>query len=90
MEKVMMKLDGLTCPSCLTKIQKSVETIDGTDDVKVLFNAGKVKFTLDLAKASPDDVQANIDGAKKVGINGIIFTHIDEVRQKASQLGYLK
>ena len=37
-----------------------------------------------------DDVQANIDGAKKVGINGIIFTHIDEVRQKASQLGYLK
>lgn len=55
MEKVMMKLDGLTCPSCLTKIQKSVETIDGTDDVKVLFNAGKVKFTLDLAKASPDD-----------------------------------
>lgn len=61
MEKVMMKLDGLTCPSCLTKIQKSVETIDGTDDVKVLFNAGKVKFTLDLAKASPDDVQANIE-----------------------------
>ena len=61
MEKVMMKLDGLTCPSCLTKIQKSVETIDGTDDVKVLFNAGKVKFTLDLAKASPDDVEANIE-----------------------------
>lgn len=61
MEKVVMKLDGLTCPSCLAKIQKSVESIDGTDDVKVLFNAGKVKFTLDLARASPDDVQANIE-----------------------------
>ena len=64
MEKVVMKLDGLTCPSCLTKIQKSVETIDGTDDVKVLFNAGKVKFTLDLDKASPDGVQKK---KKKMG-----------------------
>ncbi|MDY2802498.1 MAG: heavy-metal-associated domain-containing protein [Limosilactobacillus sp.] len=61
MEKVMMKLGGLTCPSCLTKIQKSVESVDGTADVKVLFNAGKVKFTLDPAKTSTDTVQENIE-----------------------------
>lgn len=61
MEKVMMKLSGLTCPSCLTKIQKSVEAVDGTADVKVLFNAGKVKFTLDPVKADPKVVQANIE-----------------------------
>ena len=61
MEKVMMKLGGLTCPSCLTKIQKSVESVDGTADVKVLFNAGKVKFTLDSAKTSTDTVQENIE-----------------------------
>ena len=61
MEKVMMKLGGLTCPSCLTKIQKSVEAVDGTADVKVLFNAGKVKFALDPVKADPKVVQANIE-----------------------------
>ena len=61
MEKVMMKLGGLTCPSCLTKIQKSVESVDGTADVKVLFNAGKVKLTLDPAKTSTDTVQENIE-----------------------------
>ncbi|WP_283584344.1 heavy-metal-associated domain-containing protein [Limosilactobacillus difficilis] len=61
MEKVMMKLGGLTCPSCLTKIQKSVESVDGTKDVKVLFNAGKVKFTLDPALTSTDTVQENIE-----------------------------
>lgn len=61
MEKVMMKLDGLTCPSCLTKIQKSVESVDGTTDVKVLFNAGKVKFTLDPALTSTETVQKNIE-----------------------------
>lgn len=28
MEKVIMKLGGLTCPSCLTKIEKSVASVE--------------------------------------------------------------
>ena len=45
--------------------------------MKVLFNAGKVKFTLDLAKASPDDVQANIE---KMGytVQGIKVKELSE------------
>lgn len=61
MEKVMMKLGGLTCPSCLTKIQKSVEAVNGTAEVKVLFNAGKVKFNLDATVATPTVVQQSIE-----------------------------
>ena len=37
MQKVIMKLGGMTCPSCLTKIEKAVENVDGTDQIKVLF-----------------------------------------------------
>lgn len=44
MEKVMMKLSGMTCPSCLSKIEKAVGSLDGTDQIKVLFNAGKLKL----------------------------------------------
>ena len=47
MKKVMMKLSGMTCPSCLTKIEKAVDSLDGTDQIKVLFNAGKLKFIMD-------------------------------------------
>lgn len=61
MEKVMMKLDGMTCPSCLTKIEKAVESIDGTDEIKVLFNAGKLKFIMDPAKTNSDEVKAAIE-----------------------------
>ena len=50
MKKVMMKLDGMTCPSCLTKIEKAVEETPGTDNIKVLFNAGKLKFVMDPLK----------------------------------------
>ena len=64
MEKVMMKLDGLTYPSCLAKIQKSVENSSGTSDIKVLFNAEKVKFTLDSAVTSTNQIKENIE---KVG-----------------------
>lgn len=61
MEKVMMQLGGLTCPSCLTKIQKGVDDFAGTNDIKVLFNAGKVKFTLDTTQTSTDEIQQQIE-----------------------------
>lgn len=61
MEKVMMKLDGLTCPSCLTKIQKSVASAAGTNNIKVLFNAGKVKFDLDPTQSTTDEIQSEIE-----------------------------
>ena len=61
MQKVMMKLGGMTCPSCLTKIEKAVEDVDGTDQIKVLFNAGKLKFMMNAHKADVDDVKTAIE-----------------------------
>ena len=61
MQKVMMKLGGMTCPSCLTKIEKAVEDVDGTDQIKVLFNAGKLKVMMNADKADVDDVKTAIE-----------------------------
>ncbi|MFJ6934019.1 MAG: heavy-metal-associated domain-containing protein [Lactobacillus gallinarum] len=61
MQKVMMKLGGMTCPSCLTKIEKAVEDVDGTDQIKVLFNAGKLKFMMNTDKADVNDVKTAIE-----------------------------
>ncbi|MEK1482525.1 heavy-metal-associated domain-containing protein [Limosilactobacillus fermentum] len=61
MEKVMMKLSGMTCPSCLSKVEKAVGSLDGTDQIKVLFNAGKLKFTLDPDKTKTVDVKTAIE-----------------------------
>ncbi|MDO4855783.1 MAG: cation transporter [Limosilactobacillus gorillae] len=47
MKKIMMELGGLSCPSCLEKIKTAVEHQAGVSEVKVLFNAGKLKATLD-------------------------------------------
>ena len=61
MKKVMMKLSGITCPSCLTKIEKAVDSLDGTDQIKVLFNAGKLKFIMDSDRVKAVDVKAAIE-----------------------------
>ena len=61
MKKVMMKLDGMTCPSCLTKIKKAVESTPGTDDIKVLFNAGKLKFVMDPAQTNSNKIKNAIE-----------------------------
>ncbi|RVU69974.1 MULTISPECIES: heavy-metal-associated domain-containing protein [Lactobacillus] len=61
MQKVMMKLGGMTCPSCLTKIEKAVDSVDGTGEIKVLFNAGKLKFQMNPEQTNADQVKAEIE-----------------------------
>lgn len=56
MAKAVLQLGALTCPSCMTKIQKAVANQDGVSDVKVLFNAGKVKADFDESKLSGENL----------------------------------
>lgn len=51
-KRITMQLDELTCPSCLTKIEKAVGNTTGVTNVKVLFNAGKVKAEFDDTQTS--------------------------------------
>ncbi|XKE96305.1 heavy-metal-associated domain-containing protein [Metaplanococcus flavidus] len=43
MMKVTFKMEPLTCPSCIKKIENAVMKIQGVESVNVLFHAGKVK-----------------------------------------------
>lgn len=43
MTKIILKLDTLTCPSCMAKIEGALNQMEGVESVKVLFNASKVK-----------------------------------------------
>ncbi|WP_057742986.1 heavy-metal-associated domain-containing protein [Liquorilactobacillus capillatus] len=51
MIKITMVLGELTCPSCLTKIQAALES-QGAQEVKVLFNTGKVIIRTTKSKPS--------------------------------------
>ena len=61
-KKVIMQLGELTCPSCLTKIQNAVEKEPGVENVKVLFNSGKVKAEFDDQKVTTDKLSDVVSG----------------------------
>lgn len=60
MTKTTLKLETLTCPSCLQKIENAVGGIDGVDKVKVMFNASKVKVEHD-DQVSKDEIKNSIE-----------------------------
>lgn len=61
MEKVIYQLGELTCPSCLQKIEQGVKNQPGVENVKVMFNASKVKAELNTAETSADTIKNVIE-----------------------------
>ncbi|WP_284139097.1 MULTISPECIES: heavy-metal-associated domain-containing protein [unclassified Virgibacillus] len=54
MKTVAFQLETLTCPTCIRKIEKTVEKIDGVTKVNVLFQSSKVKIVFDESKTNAE------------------------------------
>lgn len=52
MKHVTMKIEGMSCPSCMGKIKQVLEERANARDVEVLFNSGRVKFVSDDEKGA--------------------------------------
>lgn len=57
MKKAVFNMEPFTCPSCVKKIENTVEKVDGVTNVKVMFNSGRVRAEFDPAKTSADALQ---------------------------------
>lgn len=55
--RLTIQLDDLSCPSCMIKIQKALTGQPGLSDLKVLFNASKIKLTLDNTVNDVDSIK---------------------------------
>ncbi|MFA9398630.1 MAG: heavy-metal-associated domain-containing protein [Clostridiaceae bacterium] len=60
------QLETLTCPSCVLKIEGAVKKIKGVNDVKILFNASKVKVDYDEKIVEANEIKITI---KKLGFS---------------------
>lgn len=63
MQKAIIKLETLTCPSCLQKISGALKGLNGVDgdSVKVLFNSSKVKTNFDADHVSLKEIEKAIE-----------------------------
>jgi len=62
MQKAVIQLDTLTCPSCALKIEGAIKSLEGInkESVSVLFNSSKVKVEFDELKVNADQIGSAI------------------------------
>ena len=63
MNKAVIQLETLSCPSCLLKIENAVKGLSGIDQdsLKVLFNSSKVKTDFDGDVVSIEKIEKVIE-----------------------------
>ncbi len=61
MKTQKIKLEELTCPSCIRQIEGLLSKTEGIDQVKVLFNAGKVKVQYDETLIDLEEIMTQIE-----------------------------
>jgi copper chaperone len=60
MERVVLKVDGMSCEHCARAVTNAVTGIDGTANVSVDLKAGTASFDFDSGKAALDAIAAAI------------------------------
>lgn len=61
MSKAVLQLETLTCPTCMQKIQGTLEKVDGVEKAKVLFNSSKAKVDYDTNKVTADRLKEVVE-----------------------------
>ena len=58
--KLLLRAEGFSCPSCVDKIEKRVGKLKGVSKVKVHFASARIEVEHDPAQASIEDVVAAV------------------------------
>lgn len=61
--KTLLRSKELTCPSCITKIEKALKNLQGVQDARVHFNSGRIEVTHDAEKVTQEDLVKAIHAA---------------------------
>jgi copper chaperone len=61
MEKITLKIEGMSCSHCVKAVTDAVSALAGVADVAVSLEDGSATFNYDAAVASLDAVRAAIE-----------------------------
>jgi len=63
MERVTLKVDGMTCGGCVASVTRVLKTVEGVDDVSVTLVPGQAEVTFDPARTGVPALRAAVEGA---------------------------
>lgn len=61
--RTLLRAEGFSCPSCVSKIEKQVGKLDGVVDVKVHFNTARIEIDHDADQAPVNALVAAVEKA---------------------------
>jgi len=85
-KQLSARIEGMDCPACAVKIEKTLSKLQGVMDVKVIFAAEKVNVTYDAQKTSEKNIEQEI---KKLGYEVSEEESVDKKRKRRFELLYL-
>lgn len=61
MRKLELKLETLSCPSCIKRIEGTLNKTKGIENPRVLFNSSKVKAQFDETIITAEEIASTIE-----------------------------
>jgi copper chaperone CopZ len=58
--KTILRSKEMTCPSCITKIEKGLLTLNGVETARVYFNTGKIEVEHNPDLVNGEDLEKAI------------------------------
>jgi len=56
LKRTTLRSPDLNCPSCVPKIEKELERLDGVTSANVAFSTGRIQVEHDPARATPEQL----------------------------------
>lgn len=63
MQTELLKVTGMTCGGCISKVANTLKAVAGVGDVKVSLSAGEATVQFDERLTSPDQLKSALKGA---------------------------
>jgi len=63
LEKISLPVEGMTCASCVARVEKSIKKINGVEDVAVNLASEKASLSIDKSKVNIADLKKAVEEA---------------------------
>jgi copper chaperone CopZ len=62
MQTELLKVTGMSCGGCASKVSKALHAVPGVADIKVSLSSGEVTVQFDEHRASPGELKSAVQG----------------------------
>lgn len=84
MKTELLKVTGMTCDGCISKVTNALKAVSGVSDVKVSLSAGEATVQFDEQRATHDQLESALKGA---GYNKVHDTNASQASQSKGCCG---